>query len=314
MQDMICSVKNIDGAAVSDQDDLIPSLLIEIPHGATKSMHFKRYQQALQGDFPSDLIDFFHVNTDVGAPECAEEIAVSYTCRFPKRRVQIIRCHVPRTFIDCNRVIDGDPAAFKEGKVTPGIPSYVRDTVDQAFLREQYQRYHQIVEPVFKRVCSAGGYALFLHTYAPKSVGISTVDDDIVKQLHWAYSPDVYSDWPLRPEIDVICRDLEGKLLTNPAWLDTFKEILSSCGYKVADGQSYPLHPVTMAHQYWQRFPNQILCLEIRRDLLVEEFSPFHEMQVDPNKIKVIADGIAQTIPSSLDLTKPHHVDQQPQF
>ncbi|MEI6129601.1 MAG: hypothetical protein WCR59_06000 [Planctomycetota bacterium] len=46
-----------------------PQLLIEVPHGATRTEHFTTLAGWLHGDYPADLIDFFHVNTDVGAPE-----------------------------------------------------------------------------------------------------------------------------------------------------------------------------------------------------------------------------------------------------
>ena len=154
---LICSVQHIDGLSVTDSKETVASVLIEIPHGATRSHHFRQYQQLLQGDFPKDLIDFFHVNTDIAAPECAEEIAFAYTDRFPDRRVTIVRCHIPRTFIDCNRVIDAQQSAFQEGKVTPGIPSYVKEEIDQQFLRRQYQEYHKIVRRELEMVCSNGG-------------------------------------------------------------------------------------------------------------------------------------------------------------
>ena len=144
--DLICSWTDIAGAECSQQGvEIVPSLLIELPHGATNTAHFQRYRDFLLGSFPDQLEDFFHVNTDIGTPECAAEIAAAYVKIFPSRRVRIIRCHIPRTFIDCNRVIDAQPDAFQQGKVTPGIPSYVTNQQDQQWLQEQYYKYHSIV-------------------------------------------------------------------------------------------------------------------------------------------------------------------------
>ena len=55
--------------------DAPPSLLIEIPHGATTAEHYLAARRRMRGDLPADLEQFFFVNTDAGAPECAERIA-----------------------------------------------------------------------------------------------------------------------------------------------------------------------------------------------------------------------------------------------
>src|SRR6478752_1623726 len=80
-----------------------PSLLLEVPHGATRTADFERVRQRLKGALPPGLGDFFHVNTDVGAPELAEAIARRYVADHPERAALVLRCLVPRTFIDCNR-------------------------------------------------------------------------------------------------------------------------------------------------------------------------------------------------------------------
>ena len=77
-------------------------LLIELPHGSTTTNDFKWYQERLQGDYPPNIIDFFYVNTDVGSPEIAFEIAQQLKDNY---EVHILRSHIPRTFIDCNRVV-----------------------------------------------------------------------------------------------------------------------------------------------------------------------------------------------------------------
>ena len=77
-------------------------LLIELPHGSTTTNDFKWYQKRLQGDYPPNIIDFFYVNTDVGSPEIAFEIAQQLKDNY---EIHILRSHIPRTFIDCNRVV-----------------------------------------------------------------------------------------------------------------------------------------------------------------------------------------------------------------
>ena len=52
-----------------------PDLIIEIPHGATRTADFTAVEEALTSPLPSKLSDFFHVNTDAGAPELAVALA-----------------------------------------------------------------------------------------------------------------------------------------------------------------------------------------------------------------------------------------------
>uniref|UniRef100_UPI0025B95D78 hypothetical protein n=1 Tax=Gordonia sp. UBA7599 TaxID=1946578 RepID=UPI0025B95D78 len=118
-----------------------PDLVIEIPHGATRTVDFTSVEALLRSPLPDALIDFFYVNTDAGAPELAEAIARRFVTQHPARSVAVLRCRIPRTFIDCNRVIDADPAAFREGKVTPGLMPWITDPDDRALLQERYARY-----------------------------------------------------------------------------------------------------------------------------------------------------------------------------
>ena len=85
--------------------------------------------------------------------------------------------------------------------------------------------------------------------------------------------------------------------MVDEPWLQALRDSLSQAGHEVGDGESYPLHPVTMAHKYWERYPKQIQCLELRRDLLVNEFTPFRQMVGDIEKVRPIARAIADAIP-----------------
>src|SRR6266545_4002525 len=87
------------GARGSDAPDLV----IEIPHGATRTEDFARLAARLASPLPRDLVDFFHVNTDAGAPELGLAIAERLVAAEPARTVWLLRCRIPRTFIDCNR-------------------------------------------------------------------------------------------------------------------------------------------------------------------------------------------------------------------
>jgi hypothetical protein len=159
-----------------------PDLLLEVPHGATLAAHFRHLRAELRGDYPADLLDFFFVNTDVGAPEVALRTAQRFVGLAPTRSALVCRSLVPRTFVDCNRIID--PAAVATasapGALTPGLHVYVQDAHDRALLLARHRAYREAAAAAYARVCGGGGLALMVHSYAPRNVDVP-VDADIVQ-------------------------------------------------------------------------------------------------------------------------------------
>lgn len=275
-----------------------PSLLIEVPHGATKRAHFDALRAQLRGEFPSDLIDFFFVNTDVGAPEAALALARAVVTADPKRSALVIRCELPRTFVDCNRIIDAStvPSTSTATGMTPGIVRYVTEARDLATLLEKYAQYRAIVTRAFEVVCGEQqGTAVMFHSYAPRSVDVP-VDENIVQALHKAYEPDVEPTWPLRAEVDLITTTLEGTSFADAALVALVKEAFSEGGVHVADSVAYPMHPSTLAYAFADKYRGQTLCIEVRRDLLVQKFTPFAEMTADDVKVARISGMLANAL------------------
>jgi len=268
-----------------------PSLLIEVPHGATRTLDYRRVEAHLRSPLPDNLVDFFHVNTDAGAPELAVAVAQRFVADRPGSRAVVLRCLIPRTFIDCNRRLDASPEAFRAGKVTPGLMPWITHEDDREALMALHARY---VAAVLAEAASLGdtGALLLLHTYAPRSVDVS-VDADIVPNLRRAYLPEVVETWPLRPAVDVIHRDLEGVPHAPPAVLAALRDGLAAVGVAVADGATYPLHPSTLAWDHVRRHPGRTLCVEVRRDLVAAPFSPFEEMVIDPALVERFAGPLA---------------------
>ena len=205
----------------------------------------------------------------------------------------ILQSEIPRTFVDCNRVIDAPPEAFREGKVTPGVPPWIRHPDDLTLLRDLHGRYVRAATTAIDVVCGAGGRALLLHTYAPWSVDVE-VDADIVANMHAAYADT--SKWPVRPEVDVIGRALDGTALVDPALLDALTTAYARIAVTVADGLTYPMHPSTHAFHHAARWPGRALCVEVRRDLLAEPFSPFAEMRIPVEKAQRMAGPIVEAM------------------
>jgi predicted N-formylglutamate amidohydrolase len=291
----VCDVALVRGAAAAP--GARPDLLLEVPHGATRAAHFDALRAELTGDFPAGLRDFFFVNTDVGAPEVAQALAARVVRYEPQRSVLVIRCLVPRTFIDTNRVIDAAtrPADSQAGGMTPGVVSYVKEPADFALLFARYAAYRDVVSRAFDDVCGHGGTAVMVHSYAPRNVDVP-VDERIVERLREAYEPDVVGTWTLRAEVDLITQAPDGERPCDEALVGRVRDAFTRDGLRVAENEAYSLHPSSMAHVYATRHPGRTLCVEMRRDLLAREFTPFAEMDIEPAKAGRMAAALASAL------------------
>ncbi len=288
----IADVVIIRGAAA--RTDALLDLLIEIPHGATRTEDFERLAAQLTSPLPDALVDFFHVNTDAGAPELALATARQVVAAAPERSVGIVRCLIPRTFIDCNRRIDAEPAELKAGKVTPGLMPWITSPEDRALLRAAYDRYVGVVHDATTQLAGDGAM-LLLHTYAPRTVDVE-VDLAIVASLRAAYEPAIEPTWPLRPELDVIGKALDGTNHAPLAVVEELRQAMSARDLTVAEGTTYPLHPSTLAYAHVMARPGRALCLEVRRDLLADPFEPFAQMRIAPTKVDRLAVPLAAAL------------------
>ena len=288
----VIEVSTVRGSAAPA--DAAADLLVEVPHGATRTEDFTSLAARLQSPLPPSLIDFFHVNTDTGAFELAEATARCFVGAAPTRTVQLLRCKIPRTFIDCNRRIDAAPEEFKAGKVTPGLMPWITHEADRVLLRGLYQQYvntvHLAVDALAPRAA-----ILALHSYAPRSVDVE-VDAQIVENLHRAYEPEVEKTWPLRPEIDVIGRGVDGTDYAPAEVMRALVANFAALGIEVADSKTYPLHPSTLAWDHVLRHPGRALCVEVRRDLLAEPFAPFVEMRIGAARLERLAAPLASAL------------------
>ena len=268
-------------------------LVVEIPHGATRTEDFTSLQARITSPLPEGLVDFFHVNTDAGAPELAVATARRFVELEPRRTVAILRCRIPRTFIDCNRRVDASPEDFKAGKVSPGLMPWITDPEDRALLRAAYERYVAAVKQATAQLASDGAMVL-LHSYAPREVDVE-VDLKIVESLRAAYRPETVERWPLRPELDVIGKGLDGTSYAPAAVVDALRDALAG-ELAVADSATYPLHSSTMAWDHVMAHPGRTLCLEVRRDLLADPFEPFVQMKISEAKVQRIAGPLATAL------------------
>jgi hypothetical protein len=274
-------------------------LLVEIPHGATRTQDYERLAARLRGPLPKDLVHFFYVNTDIGAPEAADHVA-RVLCEGGVG-VVVARCLLPRTFIDTNRVIDRSADGKVKAGLTPGIPGYVKDPQDRALLEELHARYHAVVEKAYAQVCGElNGLALQLHSYAPRSVGIEATDENIVEALHAAYVPEVYAKWPERPAVDLITATSDGSFRCAPALVAQLKADFEAAGIPAQENATYHLHPVTMGMAYAQAWPDRVLCVELSRGLLADPFVPFGESPISQAAAARLAAPLVATVRAGL--------------
>lgn len=291
----VCEVELVRGAKA--RPDAAPGALLEIAHGATRASDFDELAAALRGPFPPGLREFFFVNTDVGAPELARSVAQAVVEARPECVVALVRCRVPRTFLDCNRRIARDAVARASaaGEMTPGLQPWVQDARDRELLLERYFAYREAVSSAFESVRARGGATLFVHTYAPRSIDVA-IDEHIAQSLRAAYAPERIGSWPLRPEVDLITADPEGVELAHPELVASAAREFTASGFQVSRNTAYPLHPVTLAHELAAQRPASALCLEVRRDLLVREFVPFVELATEPARVARAAAPLARAL------------------
>ncbi len=272
-----------------------PDLLVEVPHGATTRADLDDHCARLRGPLPSHLHTFFHVNTDEGAWEYGLRTAERVVATLPERAAMVLRCRIPRTLIDTNRIAS-ERGAPSRGGVTPGLQPYIHDPEDQARLRSLHERYLAVCDTAFEAVCSQGGLALFAHTYAPHSIRIGAIGADIAEKLRWAYEPEQLATWDVRPEVDLINRTADGTSHTDPTLEPDVATRLEAAGYAVAEGQTYALHPSTMGYHRAMAWPGQTLGIEVRRDVLCPDWPPFTEAHVDPARVDSVAEPLADAL------------------
>lgn len=273
-------------------------LVIEVPHGATATADYDAVAARLRSPLPDGLVDFFHVNTDAGAPELALSLARAFVALRPVARVLVLVARVPRTFLDFNRVATATPEELRRAGVGPGLMPWITDPADAAWLGALHRDWEAAVLEVLGRL-SPEGHLVSMHTYAPRTLDVR-VDLDIVQSLRAAWAPGRAETWPLRPPIDLIARDPAGERVISDALFDAVQRHLAPLGLAAGDSATYRMHPGTLGHLFATRLPGRALCPEIRRDLLVDPdrgWAPFEEAVIDPARV----DPIARAFASALD-------------
>jgi hypothetical protein len=277
-----------------------PGLLVEVPHGADERAHYDALRARLVGDLPADLHAFFHVNTDIGAWQYGRRVAELLIAARPALSALVVRSLIPRTFIDCNRLED-TPDALEAGGLTAGIPSYVEHPDDRTLLVGLHRRYVQIIEDAYAEVCDAGGFALTPHTYGPYELPIARIDRDIVRALRDCHRPEVISTLPVRPEVDLLTRSQDGVRYAPEGMVDDLVAGFREAGLSATEGAAYRLQAGTQTWRFVTRYPEQLLCLEIRRDLLVTQYTGLEEMAIDQAAIARVSAPLAGAIGRWMD-------------
>lgn len=273
-----------------------PTFLVEVPHGADEAAHFAEVRARLRGRLPEGLEAFFWINTDIGAWGYGRATAERILEANPERSALVVRCLVPRTFIDCNRS-EGFVAGDAPGSgLTSAVPAYIRDEQDRALLVELHRTYVRTVRAAYDEVCTGGGLALVPHTYGPRTLGIERVDDDIVKNLHEACDDGREETWPLRPEIDLVTRDETGRALSAEGLEEKLLAAFRTGGFDPRANQTYALTKGGLGYDWSVAYPGRVICLEVRRDLLVSRWRALEPMTVSPAGVARVAKVLAAVL------------------
>ena len=64
--------------------------------------------------------------------------------------------------------------------------------------------------------------------------------------------------------------------------------------------ETYFLHPSTLGYEWSTSYPGRVLSLEIRRDLLVEAWTPFEQMRAVASKCERVAGVLAPALARAL--------------
>ncbi len=274
--------------------DAAATLLVEVPHGADERAHYDALRARLVGDLPADLHEFFHANTDIGAWQYGRRVVERLVAARPTLSAVLVRSLIPRTFIDCNRLED----AAASGGVTAGVAPYVDHPDDRALLLSLHRAYVAVIEAHYADVCDAGGFALTPHTYGPYELPIAQIDRAIVENLRACHRPEVVPTLPVRPEIDLLTRTKDGVRLAPEGIVEDLLAGYAAAGFTPTEGSAYRLVPSTQTWRYVTRYPEQVLCLEVRRDLVVETYTALSAMKVNDDAIDRVAtplvDGIGR--------------------
>ncbi len=275
-----------------------PTLLIEVPHGADERQHFDALRSRLVGDLPEDLHVFFHVNTDIGAWDIGKQVTERILRARPDTSALLIRCLIPRTFIDANR-LEATEDKLGAGGMTAGVAPYVEDAADIALLLSLHRAYIARVEVAYADICGRGGLAFSPHTYGPYMLPIAKIDRDIVSALRACHAPDVRSTLAVRPEIDLLTRTQDGVRHAPEGLVDLLLTRLTDAGFLPVEASTYTLHPSTQLWRFVMAYTGQVFALEVRRDLLVDAYEPTDAMTVSEDKVARVAAPIADAMLAS---------------
>ena len=306
----ICEVSIFSGPEADPT--AVPDVFCELPHGATELAHLDRAREMIS-NFPERYVKFFLANTDQGSPEYATRFVQMLTdpddagdvlsVLEPGRReraadlvrkmkIMVLRSLLPRTIVDVNRAWTIPGETLKSANLTGTVGKFITDENDLERLRGIYDRYQENAARGYERVCSAGGFAFNLHTYAPISVSIIE-GEDVVDTLERAYLTDHYHTYPVRPVVQLITAPPDEARLADPVLVDLIQKHYDKIGVNAQENDPFPLHPATTAYTHSVWYPGRVLTMEISRSALVDRFEPFKQMEIDMARAEKMARPIA---------------------
>lgn len=287
--------------------ETIATVFLEIPHGATTAAHLEAIK-TLGADTPEDWDTVYWCTTDQGAPEVAqaaadllvdpdwarEALGEQAAAQAAARAVCVVRGLIPRHFIDLNRLwIDEQEA--KQANLTPIVPPFLKTQPQVGSkLRALYREYHSVINAQYELTCQAGGQAMQVHTYSPRSVSApGGVSGQVLRE---AWSDAKRESWPLRPAGQLITGRADEPALSDERLTALMVEEFGRVDFALSINDPFSFHPVTTLDALGHRWPGQVMAIELGRERLAERYDPLGPWTPSPAVVSACAQAMAKAI------------------
>ncbi len=308
----ICEVVVVNGPEVTEKTR--PTLLFEIPHGATELSHLEAVCGLLGCDVEVCARTFWGM-TDQGVFAYSHRLAqfitdpawVEHNChafftqaqqeraqaQSSRRQVVLLRGILPRNLVDLNRAWLLQTQG--ERKFTGVLGDVVREAGTTQQAKALYDAYQALSDRAHADVCGRGGYAFQLHTYAPISVPVPQ-EKTVEEALEHAYRPEHYDTFPKRPIGQLITGRPDAEPLTERALVQRIQDMYARVALEIPENSPFALDPVLAPDARMHNHAGRVVGFELSRGALSPRFWPFAKMEVDPDKVDALVTPLAQAI------------------
>ena len=100
--------------------------------------------------------------------------------------------------------------------------------------------------------------------------------------------------------MDLLTRDGDKRELSPPGVEARLLADFKAAGFDAKANDTYYVHESSLAYTWSVTYPGQLICLEVRRDILVPQWLPFEETIADDAKVARVVDVLAPVVVDAL--------------